>query len=160
MSLLYLGLASALEVSLTSREDQRLSPPFLTLIIDRFPFLIFIIFKQSMTFPPPPPPALIPSRPSMSGPPFHTFRFEMAQPFFLSPTLVAGMAVSCPGLPSLACTPAPGPLLPTTAPSPSDALKARPQTLLARASQMLSSGSLTQDQMALAWGLGPSTQGP
>lgn len=93
----------------------------------------------------------------MSGPPFHTFRFEMAQPFFLSTTLVAGMAVSCPGLPSLACTPAPGPLLPTTAPSPSDALKARPQTLLARASQMLSSGSLTQDQMALAWGLGPST---
>ena len=55
MSLLYLGLSSALEVSLTSREDQRLSPPFLTLIIDRFPFLIFIIFKQSMTFPPSPP---------------------------------------------------------------------------------------------------------
>lgn len=41
-SLLCLGLLSALEVSLTSRDDQRLSPFFN--FDDLFPFLIFIIF--------------------------------------------------------------------------------------------------------------------
>lgn len=43
-TLLYLGLPSALEVPLTSHEDQRLCPPlFLTLSNDMFPFLVFTI---------------------------------------------------------------------------------------------------------------------
>lgn len=62
----------------------------------------------------------------MSVPPFHTLRFEMAQLFPLSPMSVAGVAASCPCLPSLACTPALGALLPATVPLPSDALKQGP----------------------------------
>lgn len=55
-----------------------------------------------------------------------------------------GMAVSCPCLPTMTCTPALDPMLPATVPSPSDALKLGPrpagQSLCDAEPQKLDSG--------------------